>query len=93
MVPVVVIGGLLVLALGALTTAALYLGLLGTIGAVRLVRCGTCGHWGWTSTTRPLRSCTFCRHDHLMHPIVTAQHYVHSHHANADGHGGDGLAT
>jgi len=93
MVLIVVVGGVLVLALGALTTVALYLGLLGTIGAVRLVRCGTCGHWGWTSSTRPLRACSFCRHDHLMHPILTAQHYVHAHHGHPHGQEGDGLAT
>ena len=83
MVLVVVIGGLLVLVLGAVTTVALYLGLLGTLGAVRLVRCATCGHWGWTSTTKPLRTCSLCRHDHLFHPILTAQQFAHSHH----GHG------
>ncbi|MGH9080282.1 MAG: hypothetical protein ACRDYE_09470 [Acidimicrobiales bacterium] len=71
---VIVIGGLLVLALALATTAALYLGLLGAIGAIRLVRCSACGHWGWTSPGRPLRSCPFCRHGHLLHPILTVHH-------------------
>lgn len=93
MVLVAVIGGLLVLALGVVTTLALYLGLLGTLGAVRLVRCATCGHWGWTSTTKPLRTCSFCRHDHLFHPILTAQHFAHAHHLHGQvpPHEGEGL--
>ena len=76
MIVLVVLGVVLVLALGTFATAALYLGLFGAFGAIRLVRCNHCNHWGWTSGAQPLRSCPICRHGKLLHPFVSL-HWVH----------------
>jgi len=78
----VILGVVLVLALGTFATAALYLGLFGAFGAIRLVRCSHCSHWGWTSGAQPLRSCPICRHGKLLHPFVSL-HWVHGRHNRA----------
>ena len=76
------------LALAAFTTVALFIGLMGVLGAVRFVRCERCGHLGLTSTTEPLRTCTYCHHDRLLHPIDTVHHAHLLHRNRHQSHGG-----
>ena len=64
-----VIVATLVCVLLIVVSAAGYIGALGVLGAVRFVRCPHCGHLGLTSTSRPVRSCSRCRHGILLHPI------------------------
>ncbi|MGH9171029.1 MAG: hypothetical protein ACRD0Z_09410 [Acidimicrobiales bacterium] len=66
----------LVLAAGlviVITTMAI-IGLLGMLGVVGFVRCDHCRHLGVTTLSSPLRTCTYCRHGRLMHPIYTVHH-------------------
>lgn len=69
MLVVEVVASVLVLTLGVVTTAMLYVGLLGVVGVLRLVRCERCGHLGVTSPGRSLTSCPRCHHHDLRHPL------------------------
>ena len=71
-----VVTSVLVLLLGIVSVAAAYIGILGLFGAARMSRCARCGHLGLTSATEPLRTCPYCRHEQLLHPIV-AFHHAH----------------
>jgi hypothetical protein len=74
MIVIEVLVGMLVFALGVTATAMLYFGLLAAMGAVRLVRCDHCGHLGATTPGAPLRSCPYCRHGWLLHPLHALHH-------------------
>jgi hypothetical protein len=76
MVVVEVLVVVLIVGLGVVTTIAAYVGLLGMVDAARVVRCDRCGHLGLTSTGRPLRTCAYCQHGRLLHPLYTL-HHVH----------------
>ena len=65
----------LVLVLGIVTMMAIYIGIMGMLGVTRLTRCDTCGHLGVTPADEPLLTCTYCRHERLLHP-VHAMHRV-----------------
>ncbi len=69
-----VLVGVLVAALLIVTTVMAYIGMLGILGVVCLVRCDRGGHLGVTSPHEPLRSCTYCRHGRLIHPLATLHH-------------------
>ena len=69
-----VLAGMLVATLLAVTTVMAYVGLLGILGGIRFVRCDRCGHLGLTSTLQPLRSCIYCRHGRLLHPLASLHH-------------------
>lgn len=57
--------------LAAASSAALAFGVLGTVGLMHLVRCRRCDHLTAAGgDTRP-RSCPYCRHEHLAHPMAT----------------------
>ena len=63
--------GILVVALLAVATWMLMVGLLGIAGA-RYVRCASCGHLVLASPDRP-PPCPYCRHPRVLHPL----HPVH----------------
>ena len=71
----------LIVVVGAVTTAALYLGLLGLLGAVHIVRCASCNHWTFSSADGRPCSCPRCRHLALPHPLHAAGHPRHLKHA------------
>jgi hypothetical protein len=83
MVVVEVLAGVLVAALLVATTVMAYAGMLGILGFVRFVRCDHCAHLGLTSTLNPLRSCAYCRHGRLLHPLASLHH---AHAAKIGGH-------
>ena len=59
----------LTIVLAALTTVAIYVGLLGMLGHLHVVECDTCHHHMTFSTSdAPLRPCSFCRHRRVLHP-------------------------
>jgi len=74
MVVVEVLAGVLVAGLLVATTVMAYVGMLGILGGVRFVRCDHCRHLGLTSPLDPLRSCTYCRHGLLLHPLTSLNH-------------------
>lgn len=69
-----VIAGVLVFVLLAATTVAALIGLAGAFGVFRLVRCAQCGRLDMSSATDPSRSCLYCRHDRLLHPMSLLRH-------------------
>ena len=73
----------LIVVVGAVTTAALYLGLLGLLGAVHIVRCASCNHWTFSSADGRPCSCPRCRHLALSHPLHAAGRPRHLKHALA----------
>jgi hypothetical protein len=75
-----IVTSVLVLLLGLASLAAAYIGILGLFGVAKMSRCTRCGHLGLTSATEPLRTCPYCRHEQLFHPIV-AFHHAHPGHA------------
>jgi hypothetical protein len=68
-----VIGVALIVVVGVLTTAALYAGLVGMLGGLYIVRCSACDHFTFSFTPRP-RSCPYCRHPMLLHPLRTIRY-------------------
>ena len=58
----------LMVGVGVLTTAALYVGLVGMLGGFYIVRCASCSHWTFPPTGRGIpvraaairRSCIHC---------------------------------
>lgn len=80
MVVLEVVIATLVLALGIVATAGLYVGLLGYLGVVfHVAHCERCGHLWITSAASPLQSCPSCNHPRLLHP-VHALHHEHLFH-------------
>jgi hypothetical protein len=71
MFAVVLLGVVLVVTLSTLATAALWIGILGVLGAVRLVRCPRCDRLELISASTPSRACLRCRHQRLLHPVMT----------------------
>ena len=71
MVEAEVITALLIVAVGVLTTAALYVGLMGMLGGLYVVRCPSCAHWTFSLNDTPERDCRHCRHPMLLHPLRT----------------------
>ena len=66
----------LAVALGIVTMAGLYFGLLGCLGVFfHVVHCERCGHLCITSRSEPIVSCPSCNHPHLLHPL----HAFHDH--------------
>ncbi len=65
---------LLMVGVGVLTTAALYVGLVGMLGGFYIVRCASCSHWTFSAVDRPPRSCARCRHPTLRHPLRAIRH-------------------
>jgi hypothetical protein len=64
----------LMVGVGALTTAALYVGLVGMLGGFYIVRCASCNHWIFSPADRPRQSCTRCRRSALLHPLRAVRH-------------------
>ena len=64
----------LAIVLAALSTAAIYYGLLGMSGQVYSVRCSACHHLTLSWNNEPQPSCPRCRHPMLMHPIRSISH-------------------
>ena len=76
MVILEIVIAILALALGIVTMAGLYYGLLGCLGVFfHVVHCKGCGHFCITSKSKPVDSCLSCSHPHLLHPL----HAVHHH--------------
>jgi hypothetical protein len=65
---------ILIVVVGALTTAALYVGLLGMLGAIDIVRCDSCNHLTLSPTQRLRHYCIRCRHPLLLHPARAIHH-------------------
>jgi hypothetical protein len=65
---------ILIAVVGALTTAALYVGLLGMLGAIDIVRCDSCSHLTLCPAQRLRSSCIRCRHPLLLHPMRAIHH-------------------
>ncbi len=79
----VVIEALAVVLVGflfALSTMALWIGLLGVLGAARIVRCSNCDRLEVVSTSMPPQACLRCRHAQVFHPVVTVHDAWSSHH-------------
>jgi DNA-directed RNA polymerase subunit RPC12/RpoP len=74
-----VLAGVLVVLLVAATVAAFVIGLLGVGGAAPLLRCARCGHLSLAIGRSAPRDCSYCRHEHLFHPIDALRH-VHTPH-------------
>lgn len=69
MVILVIVTSLLVLALVAVATVGLYVGLLGTFGvAPHVTQCPRCGHHTVAPESPSEDGCSWCRHGHLFHP-------------------------
>lgn len=87
MVALFVIGGLLLAFVGVIATFGICVGILGSCRMVRFDRCDRCGHLGLASMREPLQSCTYCRHELLMHPLDTLhhlpEHLPHGHRVSA----------
>jgi hypothetical protein len=64
----------LIAAVGAAATAAIFVGLLNWMGAFYVVRCAQCHHMTFSSANRAQESCAHCRHPALMHPIYASRH-------------------
>ncbi|MBO0679562.1 hypothetical protein JRC04_19030 [Mycolicibacterium sp. S2-37] len=64
----------LIILLAAVTTVAIYLGMMNWIGAAYVVRCAGCHHLTVASANEPQPSCPHCRHPALMHPLYSAHH-------------------
>lgn len=64
----------LMVGVGVLATAALYVGLVGMLGGFYIVRCASCGHWTFSPADRPRHSCPRCRHPALLHPLRAIRH-------------------
>lgn len=75
MLVVEVLGGALGAALAVVTAAVALVGILGMLGTIRILRCDHCGHLGLASGSGPLRSCTLCRHERLLHPLEALGHH------------------
>jgi hypothetical protein len=68
---------ILALALGIVTMAGLYFGLLGCLGVFfHVVHCERCGHLCITSRSEPVGSCPSCKHPHLRHPLHALHHHL-----------------
>jgi len=63
-----------IVALGTLATAAIYLGLLNWVGAFHIVRCAACHHLTTSTVRGSQASCPHCRHPVLLHPLYAAHH-------------------
>lgn len=75
MVVLEVVIAVLVLALGIVATAGLYVGLLGFLGVFfHVARCEHCGRLCVTSKSEPVESCPVCSHRHLLHPLHAIHH-------------------
>ena len=88
MVSLEVLVAVLVVLLLIVVSALGYIGALGALGVVRFVRCSRCGHLGLTSTRKPIRPCSRCRHGVLLHPVrslhsVPIQSIYRKHHSGA----------
>ena len=64
----------LIFVAGAAATAAIYLGALGLLGGLDIVRCASCNHWTLASTDQRQRSCFWCRHTVMTHPLQAVHH-------------------
>lgn len=60
----------LMVTVGAVTTAAFYFGFAGLLGAFLIVRCKSCSHLTFTSADGSPRSCPRCHHPVLAHALV-----------------------
>ena len=69
-----VVIAVLVVALAVVTTTACWIGFLAVLGEVSLSRCERCGHLALGSAVGPIRTCSFCRHPHLLHPVHVVHH-------------------
>ena len=89
MVSLEVLVAVLVVLLLIVVSALGYIGALGALGVVRFVRCRGCGHLGLTSTRKPIRPCSRCRHGVLLHPVRSLHSvshgigYYRKHHSGA----------
>ena len=75
-----VVIGVLVSVLLVVTTIAALVGLAGMFGVLRIVRCKQCGRLDMTSASDPTRSCLYCRHERLLHPVSVLHHVPDAHH-------------
>ncbi|MGY4711148.1 hypothetical protein ACXDF8_16560 [Mycolicibacterium sp. CBM1] len=64
----------LIVVLGTVATAGIYLGLLNWIGGAYVVRCAACRHLTVSSARSQPQSCLHCRHPVLMHPVHAVHH-------------------
>lgn len=64
----------LIVFVGMIDTAALYVGLLGLLGGLYFLRCASCDHLAFSFTDGPRDSCPYCRHPLLLHPLHTVHH-------------------
>lgn len=74
MSPAEIVAIVLIAALAIFVVFAAVVGLLGVVGAVRFVRCTECGRLGLSSPAVPLRSCVYCRHGWILHPMYELHH-------------------
>jgi hypothetical protein len=75
----------LVVLLALASLAALYVGILGIFGVAHLTRCDHCGRLAFTGGREPPRSCLYCRHERLVHPVATLHSLASMHHHQGSG--------
>lgn len=74
-----VVTAVLVVVLGLATLVVAYIGVLGLTGALNLARCERCNKLLVIRTDAAPGTCTYCRHDRLLHPMhaVRQEHRLH----------------